>query len=213
MFSSAQTALILAPHTDDGEFGCGGVMTYLLEQNVKVYSMAFSICEESVPKGLPTDQLEKEFRKASQVIGIDPEHVIVKHYPVRRFLEHRQDILEDIVKVRNSIKPDWVFMPSSKSIHQDHKVIFEEGLRAFKFSSCLGYDLPWDYLEFTNNFLIQLEQRHVQKKVAALKAYKSQTFRFYANEPFIFGLARTRGVQAQSEFAEAFEVIKLIIKL
>jgi LmbE family N-acetylglucosaminyl deacetylase len=115
-----------------------------------------------------------------------------------------------MVKVRNEVRPDWVLMPSSQSIHQDHKVIFEEGLRAFKFTTCLGYDLPWDYVTFTNNYLIPLEERHIGQKVAALKAYASQTFRFYADEGFIYGLARTRGVQCQSAYAEAFEAIKII---
>jgi N-acetylglucosamine malate deacetylase 1 len=30
--------LVLAPHTDDGEFGCGGTMAPLIENGVKVTS-------------------------------------------------------------------------------------------------------------------------------------------------------------------------------
>ena len=47
--------LVLAPHTDDGELGCGGFITKLIENNVEVFYVAFSTAEESVPPGFPKD--------------------------------------------------------------------------------------------------------------------------------------------------------------
>ena len=47
------TVLLLAPHTDDGEFGCGGTIARLLELNVRGVYVAFSICQQSIPEGLP----------------------------------------------------------------------------------------------------------------------------------------------------------------
>ncbi|MDY7036483.1 MAG: hypothetical protein SV375_10045 [Thermodesulfobacteriota bacterium] len=43
--------LVLAPHTDDGEFGCGGSIAKFIEQRAEVYYAAFSLCEESIPDG------------------------------------------------------------------------------------------------------------------------------------------------------------------
>lgn len=40
-----QRVLILSPHTDDGELGCGAIISKLIENNNKVYEVAFSICE------------------------------------------------------------------------------------------------------------------------------------------------------------------------
>ena len=39
--------LILAPHTDDGEFGCGASIAKFIKEDKEVYYAAFSLAEES----------------------------------------------------------------------------------------------------------------------------------------------------------------------
>jgi LmbE family N-acetylglucosaminyl deacetylase len=133
-------------------------------------------------------------------------------YNVRIFNERRQDILQELIGLREKINPDIIFMPSLRDIHQDHNVIANEGLRAFKFSSILAYEMPWNNLSFNTSSFVILEERHIQKKVDALKEYKSQSHRAYCNEEFIRSLARTRGVQINAQYAETFEVVRWIIK-
>jgi LmbE family N-acetylglucosaminyl deacetylase len=206
------TALVLAAHTDDGEFGCGGTLTKLVDQGATVFYAAFSICEASVPEGFPRDVLATEIKEATQVLDIDPKHLTVHRYPVRHFPQYRQEILEDLVRMRSEIQPDLVLLPSSDDIHQDHRVISKEGLRAFKHTSVLGYEMPWNNLTFTASAFVHLEERHVDKKVEALRRYRSQQHRNYAAESLIKNLARVRGVQAGVEYAEAFQVIRWVIK-
>ena len=55
-------ALVLAPHTDDGEFGCGGTMARLVEGGCEVRYVAFSIATRSLPDGFPPDTLAREVR-------------------------------------------------------------------------------------------------------------------------------------------------------
>jgi LmbE family N-acetylglucosaminyl deacetylase len=62
--------LVLAPHTDDGELGCGGTISKLAKQGKEVFYAAFSLCEESLPKGLPSNTLEIEMKNATQRLGI-----------------------------------------------------------------------------------------------------------------------------------------------
>ena len=50
MLSSIKNILILAPHTDDGEFGCGGTIAKLIKEGKNVSYIAFSTAEESVRK-------------------------------------------------------------------------------------------------------------------------------------------------------------------
>ena len=57
MIEKFRTALVLAPHTDDGEFGCGGTMARLIESGVEVTYVAFSTAAKSVPEGFPRDIL------------------------------------------------------------------------------------------------------------------------------------------------------------
>jgi len=101
-------------------------------------------------------------------------------------------------------------MPSSRSLHQDHQVIYNEGMRAFKSYSCLGYDLPWDTLQFPTTSFQVLQERHVQTKVDALRMYKTQAHRGYVDPDFIRSLARVRGEQGHCRWAEAFEVLRAI---
>ena len=62
--------LVLAPHTDDGEFGCGGTMARLVEGGAEVRYVAFSIATKSLPEGFPPDTLAREVREATAELGI-----------------------------------------------------------------------------------------------------------------------------------------------
>jgi N-acetylglucosamine malate deacetylase 1 len=202
--------LVLAPHTDDGELGCGGTISRLIEEGNQVYYVAFSICEESVPPGFPKNALEIEVKKATKELGIPPENLFIKNYPVRKFNSYRQQILEDLVVLRNEMRPDIIFMPCSNALHQDHHTIYSEGIRAFKHFTCYGYDLPWDTVRFTTTAFFKLSQAHVERKWLALKHYETQNFRGYVDQQFITGLARVRGAQIACEYAEAFELLRVI---
>jgi len=211
MHSDLKKILVLAPHTDDGEFGCGGSITKFIEEGKDVFYVAFSTAEDSVPKGYPKNILETEVREATKILGINPNNLIVYKFQVRKLNYVRQEILEELVKIRNEISPDLVFIPSSNDLHQDHYTVAIEGMRAFKQVSLLGYELPWNNITFHTQCFIKLEERHILKKIEALNAYKSQQDRFYANEEFIKSLAITRGTQIGTKYAETFEVIRWII--
>jgi LmbE family N-acetylglucosaminyl deacetylase len=203
--------LILAPHTDDLEFGCAGTVSKLIENGNEIWCAAFSACQQSVRKEFPPDILITEIKAASKILGIKPENLILFDYNVRTFNFHRQELLDDILKLKASIQPDIVFIPALTDVHQDHYTIAQEGFRAFKFSSLLSYELPWNNLSFNTACFMKLEEKHILKKIEAVNQYKSQAHRPYANEEFIRSLARTRGVQINTHYAECFEVIRWIL--
>lgn len=203
--------LVLAPHTDDGELGAGGTIAKLLQQGNDVYYAAFSTAEQSVREGFSKDILKTEVKNATKVLGIKEENLIIFNYEVRRLNYHRQEILEDLIKIRSSIEPDVVFMPSANDIHQDHITIAQEGLRVFKNRTILGYELIWNNLSFNTQCFVKLRKEHVSSKVEALKQYLSQAHREYMSSEFIFALAKARGVQIGCEYAESFEVVRMIL--
>jgi len=203
--------LILAPHTDDGELGCGGSISMFVDEGKEVHYVAFSICSRSLPPDLAPDTLAKEVQVATKILGIPSSNLVLFDFDVRRFREYRQDILEELIKLKAKIQPELVFVPIAKDIHQDHQVIAEEGLRAFKNVSILGYELPWNNLSFNTQCFIKLKEDHIKKKIDALNAYDSQKHRSYLNANFIKSLANVRGVQINSLFAEAFEIIRWVI--
>jgi len=200
--------LVLAPHTDDGEFGAGATLAKWNESGAELHYVAFSTCEQSVPDGFPKDILTKEVKEATKVLGVVPENLHILNYEVRKFTGQRQEILEDMVKLRKSVSPDVVLMPSFNDFHQDHFTIAQEGLRAFKHSSILCYEVPWNNVSFKTICFSKVYEGHLDIKVKALAQYKSQQFRNYATDNFIRSLATVRGVQAGSNFAEAFDVLR-----
>jgi len=202
--------VILAPHTDDGELGCGGAINRFLEEGAEVYYIAFSACEQSVLKQFPSDILITEVKEATKILGIKPENLILLKYEVRTFNFRRQDILNEMIYYRDLIQPDLVFMPCSNDVHQDHETIYKEGIRAFKFCSILCYELPWNNFSMNTSMFIKLDEKNVEAKINALKKYKSQAHRPYANETFIRSLSITRGTQVQTNYAEAFEIKRIL---
>jgi LmbE family N-acetylglucosaminyl deacetylase len=200
--------LVLGPHTDDAEFGCGATMAKYLEQGAEVFVHVFSACEQSVPAPFPTDALVKECRASMNLLGIPSSHVIIEKFPVRKFGEHRQDILEKMVKTRKELAPDLVFAPSLNDTHQDHQVIAQETFRAFKSASVYGYEMPWNMITFSNTTFSALEERHLDLKIRCLKCYETQTFRDYASPEMVRSLATVRGVQGCRKLAEAFETYR-----
>lgn len=205
-----QRLLVLAPHTDDAELGCGGAIARFLEEGLDIHIAAFSTAEESLQEGLPPDTLKNEFLEATAILGINPQKRYVYDYPVRRLSYHRQEVLEDLVKLGRELSPDMVLVPSGSDVHQDHQVLYAEAVRAFKRITLWGYELPWNHISFAAQAFVTLERRHLEQKWQALLSYKSQIdlSRSYFTQEFIEGLARVRGAQVGAEFAEAFEVVR-----
>jgi LmbE family N-acetylglucosaminyl deacetylase len=211
MIELFRNVLVLAPHTDDGELGAGGSISRFIEEGAKVTYIAFSTAEQSVPDGMPKDILKTEVKEATIRLGIQPENLIIFNYEVRKLNYVRQEILEKLIEIRKTQNFDLVLIPSPHDIHQDHTTIALEAIRAFKNTSIFGYELIWNNLTFNSQGFIKLQKKHIENKIHALKSYKSQGSRDYLSDEFIFSLAKARGVQVGSEYAEAFEVIRLFL--
>jgi len=156
-----KSVLVLAPHTDDGELGAGGFISKLIQEGASVTYVAFSIAEDSVPEHLPRDILKVEVKAATKVLGIKENNLIVFNYPVRKLNYARQEILEDLIKIKRNNSFDLILMPSLKDIHQDHTTIAQEGLRAFKNTTILGYELIWNNLSFDTTCFVKLSKKNV----------------------------------------------------
>lgn len=202
--------LCLAPHPDDIEFSCGASVNRLIEEGNQVWYAAFSPCNKSLPDGFEDNALYRELEKSTAILGLEKENLLTYQFPVREFPDHRQEILEELVKLKKEIQPDIVLMPNSEDVHQDHHQIYLEGVRAFKHSCLLGYELAWNNLSFTTNFHIKVKESHLDVKIRAIHCFSSQKQRVYSQDAFIKGQAKMRGVQVDADYAEAFECIRWI---
>lgn len=209
--SQQRPALVLGAHPDD-ELGCGGTIARLLDCGVEVHHYYFSNCEQSLEAiDLPTNRLIEECNQSRECLGLNRENCGNFTFPVRYLPKYRQEILEELIQLKKVLNPGLVFVPNSNDIHQDHHCIYQEAVRAFKHSTILGYELPWNTLTMNHDCLITISMDNLSRKLSASKSYQSQMHRNYANIQFYESLAKVRGVQANSELAECFEVIRLLI--
>lgn len=206
--------LILSPHTDDAELGCGGFISRLVKEKAEIFWIVFSTAKDSVPKGMAENTLQVEFLNVAKYLGLSENQYKVCDFKVRRLMENRQDVLDLLIAAKKDFNPQIVLGPSLNDYHQDHIAVSNEMVRAFKNSaSILSYELPWNHLKFENQLFIKISKEELHEKIEMLKFYKSQfsISRNYFSEQFIEGLARTRAAQINAEFAEAFEIVKMIL--
>jgi len=206
--------LILSPHTDDAELGCGGTIIKLIEDKHEICWVVFSTAEDSLPAGLPKDTLKKEYFNVIRDLALKEENCQVFDYRVRNLHQYRQEILENLIQTRERYNPNLVIGPSINDLHQDHQVVAHEMIRAFKTTtSIVCYELPWNHVTFDTQCFSKLKADHIERKCAILKNYESQFIKNkpYFSKEYIYGLAKTRGIQSNAEYAEAFEVVRWIL--
>lgn len=204
--------LVLSPHTDDGELSAGGTIARAVDADKEVFYVAFSTCEKSVPKCYDNDTLKKECLEATQVLGIPRSNTHFLNFEVRSFSSSRQQILDEMILIGRDIQPDLVITPSSFDTHQDHNVIYSESIRAFKKTASIwGMEHPWNNLSFRTDIFVNLEEKHVKKKIDALKRYESQLPKSYFQASYITSCAYTRGMMIDQTYAEVFECIRTTV--
>jgi LmbE family N-acetylglucosaminyl deacetylase len=202
-----QRILVLSPHTDDGELGCGGSISLFTARGSRVYWVVFSSFNPDVR---PSDKLIREYLLSRKVMGISEWTDL--NMQMRMLHENRQAILDRLFEIKRDFDPDLVFCPSPNDIHRDHKTIANEAMRAFKNVTTLAYECPWNNPVFNNQAFVKLDASHISLKLDALSCYESMKDKPYFNRNYTIGLAVTRGVQAGSDYAEAFEVLRYVIQ-
>lgn len=205
---------MVAPHPDDGELGCGATMAKFIEQGDEVFYLALSPCKNAIPEGFSPNTLMDECYEATGIIGIPRKNVIICDFENKRFPRQRFEIFNKLEEVRIELEPDLVFVPSRQDNHQDHNTVAVEATRAFRRKNTLvAYEEPWNIITITTTAFSPVEQRHLDAKLKALECYTTQSFqkKGYFDSSYIESLAKTRGVQISTPYAEAFEIVRWIM--
>src|SRR5215213_6915272 len=205
-----ERVLAIGAHTDDIELGCGAYLNRLRREGSEVALAAFSRAEESLGPDMAPDTLEIEFRRAAALLGANRVHMGT--IPVRHFPSHRQQILEELVTIRRDFAPDLVLTMNSDDSHQDHAVMYAETARAFRGTTVLGYETPWNQRTGRHDLFVEVQPEDIEMKVAMLNEYKSQITlqRSYIDPEFVTTAAKFRGYQGRLPLAEMYEVIAMV---
>ncbi len=201
--------LALSAHPDDIEISCGGTIARFLEAGWYVHHAVFCASELHEDEAMDKDTRWAEFDRANEVLGVQETSKF--DLPHRKLLQARQDVLDLMCELRRQMAPHLVIMPSTDDLHQDHRAVAMEGLRAFKKVNLWGFEVLWNNLTFNANHFVTLKKHHVEKKLTALREYRTQHIKDYFHPAFIVSMAKVRGVQVGHEFAECFQAIRGII--
>ena len=199
-------ALILSPHPDDMEFGCGGTVSKLTRTGHEVRQLVFCLAPGL---GVSGDIRREEATAAARILGLSGTQV--SDFPHRNFSSVRQMVLDYLCKINDEYRPDVVYCPATTDNHQDHRVIAEEAIRAFRNQSLYGYELPWNNISFNHVVFEVIGTRDLDRKWESVAAHKSiMGRRAYHNEEFVRSLAKLRGAQIGVNNAEVFEAIRIV---
>tara|TARA_B100001250_G_scaffold414558_1_gene453872 strand:+ start:2674 stop:3360 length:687 start_codon:yes stop_codon:yes gene_type:complete len=219
--------LVIAAHPDDDILGCGGTLSKLKKKYIiKVFFLAegtscrFSDLSKKKEIQKEIDLREKQAKKALKILGVNL-------YKFNNFPCGRLDsipVIEINKKIENEIdnfKPNIIFTHSENDCNNDHKIIFKSVMMASRpnnqhtveelYSFEVLSSTEWNFSNsFNPNYFQILNKKNIQDKWKAFKNFKSEIHKFPLprTKSGIFNLAKVRGSQIGSEYAEAFKLIR-----
>lgn len=205
MTFSGKRICFLGAHPDDIEIGCGALIAHIAgKTSVKCVTLSDNQKNPSL-KNVVNEQY-----KSMEILGIHRENVIVKDFETRRFPHFRQEILEFLISLNNEYHPDMVFVHTKADIHQDHATVTEEALRAFRGTTVLGFDVIRSSYGFFPNFLVEVDEDDVNKKLSALAAYHTYDSKYYFDPEVTRATLLRHGALAERKYAEGFDILRVI---
>lgn len=200
-----ETWLMIGAHPDDVELGCGGTLAKYSQEKIVYYLVVSPAIEDPRNKNILN-----EFSEACQVLNIPLKKRIIMEYERRTLPNYRNQIRQDLIELVNDITPDVIFSPDPNDLHQDHAIIGQEILRLFRTVNIVGYEVISSSLDFIPNFYVTLINEQMTRKIEALQRYSSQLSRPYFKPEIIMSLARMRGAQIRTPYAEAFKILRMV---
>tara|TARA_R100001163_G_C5045536_1_gene182887 strand:- start:300 stop:986 length:687 start_codon:yes stop_codon:yes gene_type:complete len=224
--------LVIAAHPDDDILGCGGTLSKMSESgcDIRVVFIAEgTTCR--FQSGHPVKEISNEISKrekyaksALSILGI--ENVCFHNLPCGKLDQF--PILEINKIIEKEIKlfcPDTILSHSSVDANSDHRRINESVIMATRpgalnfVERVLFFEVlsstEWKFSNsFLPNYFVQLRKKDAENKVKSMKQYKSEVadFPFPRSEEGILSMLKVRGMQSGSEYAEAFETLRIIKK-
>lgn len=192
-------------HPDDIEIGCGALISHIASQtDLRVVTLS-----DNQKNPLLRDIVAEHYR-SMKILGLPEEKVIVGKFETRRFPHFRQEILEYLLEMKNSFHPDIVFLHTKSDLHQDHVTVTEEGLRAFRGTTVLGYDVIRSSYGFFPHFLVEVNETDVNRKIQALAEYHTYDDKYYFDPELTRSILVKNGALAERKFAEGFDILRII---
>lgn len=221
-----KSVLILSPHADDAELGCGGYISRVAKAGGRVIVALATVGDiEFLHLGRSVKSSERldEFYASMEVLGVKDTHVLTEGLDSNLNTFPQGKMVAMLDKLQHDYQPDEVLIPLPSS-HQDHKYCWEVGVAATRPSNSrktptmvAAYEYPlscWgdgaNASSFKGGVYVDVTQTWADK-VLALSKYVSQMRGGVSlvSEVGVESLARIRGVEAGFQYAELFHALRI----
>jgi len=196
--------LAIGAHPDDIELGCGGV----IKRHILMGDDVHYIVATNGEKGGNEQKRIIEAKKAAKMMGT--KSIEFLNLPDTLILHDGNTVerLDNVIKKRS---PSIVYVHSLNDYHQDHSNIAKSAISASRNmrNSILCYEAPSTTLEFTPIAFKNISKTF-KDKIECINQFVSQERKDYVERQSIIDLAKFRGKTINVEYAEAFEVVRLI---
>jgi LmbE family N-acetylglucosaminyl deacetylase len=198
------SVLAIGAHPDDIEIGAGGLLLRLAEGRPRVRYVVLT----------GTAERHQEARGAAHAFLPDADlAVTLSDLPEGRLPAVWGRVKELLEETARSCAPDVIIAPSSDDAHQDHRTVGEIVPTVFRDQLYLAYEIPkWDGDMPRPSVYVPMPAETARRKVELLhKCFPSQRNRDWWDDEVFLGLARLRGMECRSRYAEAFRCAKSVI--
>ncbi|HUV15801.1 MAG TPA: PIG-L family deacetylase [Pelolinea sp.] len=197
----------IGAHPDDIEIGCGGLIS-----NISHSAELFCITLSDNQKNPLLKDVVAEYYASLSILGVQKDHAILGEFETRRFMHFRQEILEFLINLNKAHRPEIVFVHSKSDLHQDHGVVTDETLRAFRGTSVFGYDVIRSSQGFFPTFLVEISEEDVNIKIESLAAYKTYADKYYFSSELTRAISIRNGALCERKYAEGFDILRIVGK-
>jgi len=133
------------------------------------------------------------------VMGYDDTKVPYDNEIVKRIDDHLTEL--DV---------DRAYIHTEEDTHQDHRHAALASIAAGRNTDeVLAFESPSTRSSFDPQYYNSLSEEFLERKIDAIRTHKSQSEKKYLEAEAMKGLARFRGRQANTRYAEAFQVIRI----
>src|ERR1700678_2766520 len=198
------SVLAIGAHPDDIEIGAGGLLLGLAASELRARYVVLT----------GTAERQREARDAARSFMPGADLTIdLFDLPEGRLPAVWSSVKEILEGVAESCSPDLILAPSADDAHQDHRTVGELVPTAFRAQLYLAYAIPkWEGDIGRPSMYVQLPASTAQRKVELLhKCFPSQRGRDWWDDEVFLGLARLRGMECRTRFAEGFRCTKSVI--
>ena len=206
--------LVIGAHADDIELGLGGTISKYTSTGNEVHSLlithsAYSDFNGNVLRSRETAM--QEAHSAAKVLGITDVQCL--EYETKK-VTYTVDLIEDINRHIDRIRPDIIYTHWDGDINQDHSAISQATIVAGRNSPrILMYRSNWykSYKHFENCMYVDITD-HIENKIKSIEAHVSEVSRRGPGWiEFFKGHCMINGQEVGVRYAESFQPVKWLL--